>query len=44
MDDLLPEGVSKGRGMIVEEAIATTQKLEELNLVDAFHLRIVGRK
>lgn len=40
MDDLLPEGVSKGRGMIVEEAIATAQKLEELNLVDAFHLRI----
>ena len=40
MDDLLPEGVSKERGMIVEEAIKTAQKLEELNLVDAFHLRI----
>lgn len=40
MDDLLPEGVSKERGMIVEEAIATAQKLEELNLADAFHLRI----
>lgn len=40
MDDLLPEGVSKERGMVVEEAIATAQKLEELDLADAFHLRI----
>ena len=40
MDDLLPEGVAVYRGMVVEEAIATAQKLEELNLVDAFHLRI----
>lgn len=40
MDDLLPEGVSVCRGMVVEEAIATAQKLEDLNLTDAFHLRI----
>lgn len=40
MDDLLPEGVSKNRGMIVEEAIMIAQKLEELHLADAFHLRI----
>ena len=40
MDDLLPEGVAPCRGMIVEETIATAQKLEELGLADAFHLRI----
>lgn len=40
MDDLLPEGVAVQRGMIVEETIAVAQKLEELNLADAFHLRI----
>lgn len=40
MDDLLPEGVAPCRGMVVEEAIATAQKLEELGLADAFHLRI----
>lgn len=40
MNDLLPEGVSDYRGMVVEETIATAQKLEELKLVDAFHLRI----
>lgn len=40
LDDLLPEGVAECRGMIVEEAVATAQKLEERKLVDAFHLRI----
>lgn len=40
MDDLLPEGVSPCRGMVVEETIATAQKLEALGLADAFHLRI----
>lgn len=40
MDDLLPEGVAPCRGMVVEETIAIAQKLEELNLADAFHLRI----
>lgn len=40
MDDLLPEGVSVCKGMVVEDAIATAQKLEELGLADAFHLRI----
>ena len=40
MDDLLPKGVAPCRGMIVEETIATAQKLEELGLADAFHLRI----
>lgn len=40
MDDLLPEGVSVQKGMVVEDAIATALKLEELNLADAFHLRI----
>ena len=40
MDDLLPEGVSKCRGLVVEETIAIAQKLEELGLADAFHLRI----
>ena len=40
MDDLLPEGVAPCRGMVVEETIATAQKLEELGLADAFHLRI----
>ena len=40
MDDLLPEGVSVERGLVVEETIATAQKLEQLNLADAFHLRI----
>lgn len=40
MDDLLPEGVSVCRGMVVEETIATAQKLEELGYADAFHLRI----
>lgn len=40
MDDLLPEGVAVQKGMVVEDAIATAQKLEELGLADAFHLRI----
>lgn len=40
MDDLLPEGVSKARGMVVEETIEIARKLEELNLADGFHLRI----
>lgn len=40
MDDLLPEGVSKNRGLIVEETIKVAQKLEELKLADGFHLRI----
>lgn len=40
MDDLLPEGVAPCHGMVVEETIATAQKLEELGLADAFHLRI----
>ena len=40
MDDLLPEGVSPCRGMVVEETIATAQRLEELGLADAFHLRL----
>lgn len=40
MDDLLPEGVAVQRGMVVEETIAVAQKLEELGLADAFHLRI----
>lgn len=40
MDDLLPEGVSVQKGMVVEETIAVAQKLEELNLADTFHLRI----
>nr|WP_288860722.1 FAD-dependent oxidoreductase [uncultured Faecalicatena sp.] len=40
MDDLLPEGVSVQRGMIVEETIAVAQTLERMNLADAFHLRI----
>ena len=40
MDDLLPEGVSKCPGLVVEDAIATAKKLEELGLADAFHLRI----
>ncbi len=40
MDDLLPEGVSACKGIVVEDAIATAQKLEELDLADAFHLRI----
>lgn len=40
MDDLLPEGVAVQRGLIVEETIAVAKKLEELNLADAFHLRI----
>ena len=40
MDDLLPEGVSKSRGMIVEETIQIAQALEERNLADGFHLRI----
>lgn len=40
MDDLLPEGVSEHRGMVVEETIAIARKLEELELADAFHLRI----
>lgn len=40
MDDLLPEGVAVQKGMEVADAIATAQKLEELGLADAFHLRI----
>lgn len=40
MDDLLPEGVAPCRGMVVEEAIAVARRLEQLGLVDAFHLRI----
>ncbi len=40
MDDLLPEGVSVQRGLVIEETIAIAQKLEKLQLVDAFHLRI----
>lgn len=40
MDDLLPEGVAVHRGLIVEETIAVAQKLEELGLADAFHLRL----
>ncbi len=40
MDDLLPDGVAAERGMVVDETIATAQKLEELGLADAFHLRI----
>lgn len=40
MDDLLPEGVSPCRGLVVEETIAVAQRLEELGLVDAFHMRI----
>ena len=40
MDDLLPEGVAPCRGLVVEETIAVAKKLEELELADAFHLRI----
>lgn len=40
MDDLLPKGVAKEKGMVVEDAIAVAEKLEELELADAFHLRI----
>lgn len=40
MDDLLPEGVSDYRGLVVDETIMVAQKLEQLGLADAFHLRI----
>lgn len=40
MDDLLPEGVSISRGVVIEEIIETAQILEKMNLADAFHLRI----
>ncbi len=40
MDDLLPEGVSDSRGVVIEEIIETAQILERMDLVDGFHLRI----
>lgn len=40
MDDLLPEGVSVSRGVVIDEIIETAQILERMNLVDGFHLRI----
>ena len=40
MDDLLPEGVSVCRGVVIDEIIETAQILERMNLVDGFHLRI----